>query len=139
MTIINRQIKIETKGKNDIVDLTSDISSNVKDSHVISGIVTIFISGSTAAITTIEYEPNLIADFKKFWARIVPLNIQYQHDSTWPEGNGHSHIRASLLGASLTVPFQNKNLVLGTWQQIVLVDFDIRPRSREVTVQIMGE
>lgn len=98
-----------------------------------------YTSGSTAGITTIEYEPGLIADFKALWESIAPKDKVYQHDRRWDDGNGYSHVRASLLGASLSVPFNDKRFLLGTWQQIVLVDFDNRPRSREVMVQIAGE
>jgi secondary thiamine-phosphate synthase enzyme len=99
----------------------------------------LFVVGSTAGITTIEYEPNLLSDFKDMWDRVIPRNIPYAHDKTWADGNGHSHVRASTLGASLAVPFVNKRLTLGTWQQIIFVDFDNRPRSRKIAIQILGE
>lgn len=108
-------------------------------SKMSSGIVTVFITGSTAGITTIEYEPGLLSDLKEMWHRLVPENIPYAHDRAWGDGNGYSHIRASLLGASLIIPFSDKRLALGTWQQIVLLDFDNRPRSRKIVVQVMGE
>ena len=97
------------------------------------------MAGSTAGVSTIEFEPGLLSDFQDMWERNVPRNIPYQHDRAWGDGNGFSHVRASLLGSSLTVPFTNKTLALGTWQQIVVVDFDNRPRSREIVLQIMGE
>ena len=137
--ITTNTISLSTKGHCDIVDITPQVEQRLTKSKVDSGTVTLFVTGSTAGITTIEFEPGLLSDFKEMWQRLVPDNIPYAHDSAWGEGNGYSHIRASLLGASLVVPFSNKKLALGTWQQIVLVDFDNRPRSRQVVVQIMGE
>src|SRR5512136_3116513 len=122
-----------------IIDITSQVAKTVEKSGIDNGIVTLFIVGSTAGITTIEYDPNLLSDFKDMWNRMIPQNIPYQHNKTWGDGNGHSHVRASTLGASLAVPVVNKNLTLGTWQQIVFVDFDNRPRSRKITIQILGE
>ena len=139
MTVITKDIALQSRGNCDIIDITSEVAKNVKESGVNSGIVTLFIVGSTAGITTIEYEPNLLSDFKDMCIRIIPQDIPYQHDKTWGDGNGHSHVRASTLGASLTVPFVNKKLTLGTWQQIVFVDFDNRRRSRKIVIQILGE
>lgn len=104
-----------------------------------NGIVTAFVSGSTAAITTIEYEPGLRHDFPKMLSRIVPKDVQYHHDDTWHDGNGHSHVRASLIGPSLSIPFSNGQLNLGTWQQIVMLELDTRQRERVITLQILGE
>jgi secondary thiamine-phosphate synthase enzyme len=104
-----------------------------------NGLVTVFVPGSTAGITTIEYEPGVVEDLKKAIERLAPQNIHYDHDARWGDGNGFAHVRASLLGPSLTVPFQEGNLLVGTWQQIVLVDFDNRPRNREIIVQVTGE
>ena len=101
--------------------------------------VTVFVAGSTAGITTIEFESGVLADLQAMWERIVPRDIPYRHDSRWGDGNGFSHVRASLLGASLVVPFNSQRLLLGTWQQLVLVDFDNRPRQRQIVLQIMGE
>jgi len=139
MTVVTKDITLQSKGDCDIINITSRVTDNVEESGVNSGIVALFVVGSTAGITTIEYEPNLLSDFKNMWDRLTPRNIPYQHDKTWGDGNGHSHVRASMLGASLTIPFVNKRLTLGTWQQIVLVDFDNRPRSRNIAVQILGE
>jgi secondary thiamine-phosphate synthase enzyme len=139
MTVVTRDITFQTKGNCDIIDITSQVAQNVEESEVDTGIVTLFISGSTAGVTTIEYEPRLLSDFKGMWDRVIPRNIPYEHDKTWGDGNGHSHVRASTLGASLTIPFVNKRLTLGTWQQIVFVDFDNRPRSRKIAIQILGE
>ena len=137
--VITREINLQTRGNGDIIDITGDIAQQIADTDVNSGTVTIFIAGSTAGITTVEYEPGLVADLQSLWQRIAPADIPYQHDRRWHDGNGHAHVRASLLGASLVVPFHNKNLTLGTWQQIIVVDFDNRARSRQVILQIMGE
>ena len=139
MTVINKSMRINTNGDCDIIDITSEIARAVTSSNISNGIATIFISGSTAGVTTIEYEPGLITDLKAMWERVIPKTIQYQHDRAWGDGNGHSHIRSSLLGPSLIIPFINKRLALGTWQQIVIVDFDNRPRSREIITQMIGE
>lgn len=139
MTVASKTIRLSTRGRCDIVDITSEVAREVGNSGINSGTATVFITGSTAGVTTIEYEPGLLADLKDMWDRVVPEDIAYQHDRAWGDGNGHSHIRASLLSASLTVPFVNKRLALGTWQQIVVVDFDNRSRSREIVVQVIGE
>ena len=137
--VVTKRITLQTKGHCDIVDITSQVRSEVADSGISSGTATLFMVGSTAGISTIENESGLLNDFKNMWERNMPTNIPYAHDRAWGEGNGYSHVRASLLGASLTVPFVDRRLALGTWQQIVLVDFDNRPRSREVVLQIMGD
>ena len=139
MTIVTESTTIQTRGNCDIIDITSEVAEKVNESAISDGTVTLFITGSTAGITTIEYEPRLVTDFKNMWDRIIPQNLPYEHDKTWGDGNGHSHVRASMLGASLTIPFVNKRLTLGTWQQIVFIDFDNRPRSRKLMLQIMGE
>jgi secondary thiamine-phosphate synthase enzyme len=139
MTVVTKDIALQSKGNCDIIDITSQVVKDVEESEINSGIVTLFIVGSTAGITTIEYEPNLVSDFKNMWDRVIPQNIPYEHNKTWGDGNGHSHVRASTLGASLVIPFVNKRLTLGTWQQIVFIDFDNRPRSRKITIQILGE
>ncbi len=137
--VITKRIGFQTKGHCDVIDITHEVAKEVADSEVNSGIVIIFVAGSTAGVSTIENEPGLISDFKDMWDRVIPTNITYRHDRAWDEGNGYSHVRASFLGASLTVPFTNKKMSLGTWQQIVFVDFDNRPRSRQLVLQIMGE
>jgi len=139
MTVVTKSITFKTKGNCDFIDITSQVADEVKQSEVNNGAVTLFISGSTAGITTIEYESRLLGDFKNMWDRVIPQNIPYEHNKTWGDGNGHSHVRASILGASLTIPFMSKRLTLGTWQQIVFIDFDNRSRSRELVLQIMGE
>ena len=137
--VVTKKISLQTKGECDIVDITSQVEKHLIETDVKSGIVTLFVSGSTAGISTIEFESGLLADFQNMWQRNVPKGISYDHDRRWGDGNGYSHVRASLLGSSLVVPFTDKELTLGTWQQIVVVDFDNRPRSRQVVVQIMGE
>ena len=137
--VITKQISLQSKGECDIIDITPQVEQQVTEAGIDNGTVTLFVAGSTAGVTTIEYEPGLVSDFQSLWERAVPRNIPYDHDRRWGDGNGYSHVRASLLGASLVVPFNNKRLTLGTWQQIVLVDFDNRPRSRQIVLQIMGE
>jgi secondary thiamine-phosphate synthase enzyme len=122
-----------------MVDITDQTLKAIFESKLENGIVTIFVSGSTAAITTIEYEPGLRVDFPMMLNRTIPKDIKYKHDETWHDGNGHSHVRASLIGPSLTVPFKDRNLILGTWQQIVFIELDIRSRERRITLQIIGE
>ena len=137
--VITRKISLQTKGECDIIDITPQVEQQIAETDINNGTVTVFIAGSTAGVTTIEYEPGLIADFQNMWELNVPKNIPYRHDSRWGDGNGHSHVRASLLGASLVVPFSDRRLMLGTWQQIVVADFDNRARSRQIVLQIMGE
>ena len=139
MSVITRTITVRSHGENDMIDITSQINEATKATMLQDGIVTIFVSGSTAAVTTIEYEPGLKKDFPKMLARIAPSEIEYEHDNTWHDKNGHSHVRASLVGPSLTVPFNNTGLMLGTWQQIVLLEMDTRPRERKIVLQIIGE
>ena len=139
MTVSNKIIDIKTKGGKDIVDITEKVATTIKEDEIRNGIVTIFVSGSTAALTTIEYEPGLKKDFPAMLERVAPSSIDYEHDNTWHDGNGHSHVRASLIGPSLTVPFTEKKPLLGTWQQIVLLEFDTKPRNRRIILQIMGD
>ena len=137
--IVTGRISLQTRGECDVVDITSQVASQVAESGIGSGTVTVFVAGSTAGVTTIEYESGVIADLQQAWERAVPRGIPYAHDRRWGDGNGYSHVRASMLGCSLIVPFSDGNLTLGTWQQIVLVDFDNRPRTRQVVLQVMGE
>ena len=144
MTVITKTIEIKSKGENDMVDITDQTLKAILESKLENGIVTIFVSGSTAAVTTIEYEPGLRRDFPMMLNRIIPKDIEYKHDETWHDetwhdGNGHSHVRASLIGHSLTVPFKDNNLILGTWQQIVFCELDTRSRKRRIILQIIGE
>ena len=137
--VITKKISLQTKGECDIIDITPQLEQQIAETDISDGTVTVFIAGSTAGITTIEFESGVLADFQSLWERIVPQSIPYHHDSRWGDGNGYSHVRASLLGASLVIPFSNKRLILGTWQQIVVVDFDNRARSRQIILQIVGE
>ncbi|MBU3933366.1 MAG: secondary thiamine-phosphate synthase enzyme YjbQ [Candidatus Omnitrophica bacterium] len=139
MPVVTKKIKLSSKGETDIIDITDKVSDCVEGSKVKDGAVTIFVSGSTAGLTTIEYEPGLLKDLPKAFEVIAPRQGEYHHNLRWHDGNGFSHVRAAMLGPSLSVPFSNKRLHLGTWQQIVLIDFDNRARSREIIVQIMGE
>ena len=136
---ITETISLKTNGECDVVNITHHVETLVSKSGLKNGAVTVFVTGSTAGVTTIEYEPGLVADIKEAFERIAPKGITYAHNETWGDGNGYSHIRASLLGASLVIPFTDFKMVLGTWQQIVLIDFDNRPRKRDVVVQVMGE
>jgi secondary thiamine-phosphate synthase enzyme len=137
--VVTDRISLESKGNADIIDITPQVQQQLSQTNIKEGTVTLFISGSTAGLTTIEYESGLLADFKKMWERNVPQDITYEHNRAWGDGNGHSHVRASLLGASLVIPFSDNRLALGTWQQIVVVDFDNRARSRQIVVQVIGE
>jgi secondary thiamine-phosphate synthase enzyme len=139
MTVSTKLIKIHSKGEDDMIDLTQETSDFVKRSSVSIGIITIFVSGSTGSIITIEYEPGLIKDFPEMLRRIAPKDLDYGHEQMWHDGNGHSHVKASLVGPSLTVPFIEKKLCLGRWQQIVFVELDTRSRNRDLILQIIGE
>ena len=137
MSVITKHVKIQSKGENDIVDLTDKILVKIKESKIFSGIVTVFVTGSTGALTTIEYEPGLLKDFPDMLSRIAPDELNYEHEEMWHDGNGRSHVKASLIGPSLTIPFSDGNLLLGTWQQIVFVELDTRERERNIVLQII--
>lgn len=139
MNVVTKVVQLRSSKENDIIDVTKQTSDALRESGLNNGIINVFVAGSTAAITTIEYEPGLRHDFPKMLSRIAPEDIQYRHDETWHDGNGHSHVRASLVGPSLTVPFSNGVLILGTWQQIVMLEMDTKPRERVLTIQILGE
>lgn len=139
MTVKTLSLNVRTDGDADMVDITDTAQQMVADSGLQAGIMTLFVPGSTAALTTIEYERGALADFARLFEDIAPENRHYDHNARWGDGNGHSHVRAALLGPSLTVPFAEGRLLLGTWQQIILVDFDNRSRSRRVIAQVMGE
>jgi len=139
MEILNEIILHHTKGTGDLVNITDEIVHIVGNSKLQTGNVTVFVVGSTAGITTFEYEPGLIRDMREFLEKLVPSNKHYHHDDTWGDANGFSHLRATLTGPSLTIPFENGKLFLGTWQQVVLAEFDNRPRDRKVVVQIIGK
>ncbi|OPY30465.1 MAG: hypothetical protein A4E28_00262 [Methanocella sp. PtaU1.Bin125] len=138
MAVITTTLAFESKGRGHMRDITAEVQQAVSAGNVNEGIVTVFVPGSTASITTIEYEPGLEKDFPRAMERIAPPDIHYDHDARWGDGNGMSHVRASVVGPGIVVPFKDKVLLLGTWQQIVLVDFDTRPRQRKVIIQILG-
>jgi len=139
MKVISESVSFSTRGFNDMKDLTPEVSRKLSASGLKDGIVNLFVPGSTGGLTTIEYESGLVKDFSELMERIIPSNKTYHHDARWGDGNGFSHVRASLLGPSLTVPFSEGRLSLGTWQQIIFVDFDNRSRSRTIMLQFMGE
>ena len=139
MNIITKTLIFQTKGENDILDITDDVTQAVNTTKMNNGIVTIFVPGATGAITTIEYEPGLLIDLPNILEKIAPKNLLYEHEKRWHDGNGHSHVRASLIGPSLTVPFVDGTLTLGTWQQIVFIELDARSRRRKLILQIIGE
>lgn len=139
MKIISDSVSFSTEGFNDIKDLTGLVEKRLVANRLKDGIVNIFVPGSTGGLTTIEYEPGLIEDFSRLMEKIAPSNIPYNHDKRWGDGNGFSHVRAALIGPSMNVPFSDGKLSLGTWQQIVFVDFDNRARARTILLQFMGE
>lgn len=139
MRIATISFSVNTKGFTDIIDITNEVQNVILENNFNEGNALVFVPGATAGITTIEHEPGLLKDYPEFWKRLVPENRRYNHDDTWHDGNGFSHIRAALQGASFTVPFVNGKLLLGTWQQIILIDFDNRSRTRKIIVQIVGE
>ncbi len=139
MPVKTGNISLNTRGNTDICDITKELERLVAESGLTSGTLTVFCPSSTSGLTTVEFEPGAVADLKRMFEELVPSKRDYAHNATWEDGNGHSHMRASLLGSSLTVPFVEKSLTLGTWQQVVYLDFDIRPRRRELVVQMVGE
>ncbi|MBU0683106.1 MAG: secondary thiamine-phosphate synthase enzyme YjbQ [Candidatus Omnitrophota bacterium] len=132
-------ISVKTKGNSDVIDITQDCQKILDNLDVRNGIVTVFNPGSTGGLTTIEYEPNLIKDFKNALELIAPSSKKYEHSKTWHDDNGVSHIRSVFIGSSITIPFSEGKLALGTWQQIIFCDFDTRPRDRRLIAQIIGE
>jgi secondary thiamine-phosphate synthase enzyme len=139
MKILTEKIVLNTKGNPDLINITEEVSDMLASSGLENGSLTVFVIGSTAAITTFEYEPGLVKDVQEMFEKLIPRNKAYAHDAAWGDANGFSHLRAALQGPSLTIPFKDAKLMLGTWQQIVLVEFDNRPRKREVVVQIIAE
>ncbi len=139
MKVLTGYVEISTRGHTDIVDITQQVEQVLGESELKNGSLTVFVSGSTAGITSIEYEPGLLKDLPEAFEKIAPTGVTYHHDAAWGDGNGYAHVRAAMLGSSFTVPFDNGKLLLGTWQQIVVIDFDNRPRKRNVVVQMMGE
>ncbi len=139
MALVTDAIAVSTRGDSHMIDLTPQVQEVVRRHRFREGLALVFVSGSTAGLTTVEFEPGLQKDLPAALERIAPRGIRYQHEETWHDDNGHAHVRASLLGPSLAVPFDDGRLLLGTWQQIVLVDFDTRPRQRDVVVQLSGD
>jgi len=139
MAVRNFSIQLTTRGEADVQDITDQVANTVRESGLQNGLVTVFCPSSTSALTTLEFEPGCVSDLKRLFDEIVNPERHYAHNARWGDGNGHSHIRAALLKASFTVPFVNARLTLGTWQQIIYVDFDNRSRRRELVVQILGE
>lgn len=139
MTVITKKIKLNTEGKTDIIDITSEVLSQLGECRLKNGVAVVFVPGATGAITVLEYEPGLVKDLKKALEVIAPQDGIYSHNKKWGDMNGYSHIRASILGPSLSVPFINSNLQLGKWQQIIFIELDNRPRSREIILQFIGE
>jgi secondary thiamine-phosphate synthase enzyme len=139
MEIITGHITFDTKGHSDIIDITSQVQQKISNSGLNDGSVLIFVPGATGALTTIEFEPGLVSDLQDALERIAPKGLEYAHNLKWGDGNGHSHVRASLMGPSLTVPFVDGKMTLGTWQQIIFIDLDNRSRSRKLVVQVTGK
>jgi len=139
LTVVTKQLSIHTKGEGEISDITGEVSEAITEARLKDGIVTVFVPGSTGALTTIEYETGLLKDLPDILERIAPKAFRHEHEKRWHDGNGHSHVKASLIGPSLTVPFVNGRLTLGTWQQIIFMELDVRSRVRNLVIQIMGE
>ncbi len=139
MTIVTDRIHVSTRGDSEIRDLTGSVRDLVSKHRFQHGQALVFVSGSTAGITTLELEPGLLEDVPALFERLAPRDAHYHHEDTWHDGNGHSHVRAALLGCSVTIPFTDGELLLGSWQQVVLIDFDNRPRQRDVVVQLTGD
>jgi len=139
MKIVTEHLQVKTKGPGDLVNITGEIANLLRDTGLKAGQATVFNIGSTAAIATFEFEPGMIKDVKEIFEKLIPQNKHYHHDETWGDANGFSHLRAMLQGPSLVIPFEQGELLLGTWQQVVLAEFDNRPRQRDIVVQIIGE
>jgi secondary thiamine-phosphate synthase enzyme len=137
--VITEHFSVSTRGNSELLDITGTVSDLLSKHKLREGNLTVFVSGSTASVTTTEFEPGLRKDIPEALNRLAPEGVRYHHDDTWHDGNGHAHVRASILGPSLTIPFSGGEMLLGTWQQIVLIDFDNRPRERKVIVQLIGE
>jgi len=138
MKVVSKELHLETKGTGDLINITGHLQDALGKTDLLRGTATLFVIGSTAALTTFEYEPGMISDIRQLYEKIVPANKSYAHDEAWGDANGFSHLRAALQGPSLVVPFNAGKFTLGTWQQIVLAEFDTRPRSRRIILQFMG-
>ncbi|MBN1289587.1 MAG: YjbQ family protein [Actinobacteria bacterium] len=139
MPVFSYDYSVPTKGNGEVIDISSEIAEAVRSSELGEGIVNVFVPGATAGVTTIEYEPGLVEDISDMFEKIVPVQVEYKHNLRWQDGNGHSHIRASLLGPSLTVPFSDGRLQMGIWQQVILIDFDNKSRDRKFICKVIGE
>jgi secondary thiamine-phosphate synthase enzyme len=139
MSVVTKYLELSTNGNAEAVNITPDICDALEEAELLNGVLTVFVQGATGALTTIEYEPGLISDIGELWERIVPSGMTYNHDLAWGDGNGHSHVRASLLGPSISIPFSDGRLTLGTWQQVICIDFDNRARHRKLVLQFIGE
>ena len=139
MAVYTGNIRFSTQGEIEVRDITTEVSEIVTKSGLKNGIVCVFVPGATGAITTIEYEDGLVFDIKSAFKRLIPKDMEYRHELRWHDGNGHSHIRASILGPSISVPIKDSRLILGTWQQIIFLEFDNKPHNRNLTVQVVGE
>jgi len=138
LKLVTDYIELKTRGRTDIVDITPHLTTFLKDSELADGSMTVFVPGSTAALTTIEYEPGLLKDLPELFEKLIPTNRPYHHHQTWHDDNGSSHLRAALVGPSISIPFKDGRPILGTWQQVVFVDFDTRPRNRKIVVHAVG-
>ncbi len=139
MAVITKYIEYSTNGNAESVNITPDLNVSLEETGLSDGVLTVFVPGATGALTTVEFEPGLIEDLKELWEKIIPSAKTYNHDRAWGDGNGHSHVRASLLGPSISLPFCSGEFTLGTWQQVIFIDFDVRKRSRKLVLQFMGE
>lgn len=139
MPVTTKSIRISSKLGTDIIDITAEVQRVVGESGMKSGLANVFVSGSTASISTMEFEPNLVQDMKDAVERIVPKGMKYRHSKTWNDDNGHSHVSATLMGPGITIPFKDGKLLLGAWQQVVVLDFDVPARKREIVVTLIGE
>jgi secondary thiamine-phosphate synthase enzyme len=139
MAVKSISISLQTRGSADVTDITGKVNQVLQESSLKDGILTIFCPSSTSALTTLEYEPGAVSDLQRFFDEVINPNRHYEHNAAWGDGNGHSHVRAALLGPSLTIPFVDRRLTMGTWQQVIYIDFDNRARHRSLVVQILGE
>lgn len=139
MSIVTKSVELSTNGNDEALNITPNLCDALEETELKNGVLTVFVQGATGAITTVEYEPGLIRDIEELWERIIPSGVVYNHDMAWGDGNGHSHVRAALLGPSLSIPFSAGRFTLGTWQQVVFIDFDNRTRSRKLVLQFIGE
>ncbi|KPL01003.1 MAG: secondary thiamine-phosphate synthase enzyme [candidate division Zixibacteria bacterium SM23_73_3] len=139
MSVITKSFSLKTKGDTDIIDITGQVINALKEARLSNGIVTVFVPGSTAGITTTEYEPGMLKDLPDLFEKLIPKDDSYHHNLTWGDGNGYAHVRVALVKSFFTVPFVDGEMILGTWQQIILIDFDNRRRQRQIVVQMIGE